>query len=477
MRGVVLLLLGLISCCRCDPPCPAGWYANGTQCQMCEAGFFQPSSGAGAEAEELYLEHPNNAYFSGEYRKGSGVFNGKPTYVSVANEICWWYVESGYNLWLAHTTCDGGLFGWASYTLAGASGLFDTAREIHYCKGCETGSYSSGAGASVCTACSNANVRRLSTCPNSTVFATSNRGTTATAIGTVHMLQTSSLLVAVATAHTDISDTATTSQPPAATSVISTTTSHWQLPVPTTTTSQQPITRTTTSRLITTTTPRLITTTTPQLPVITATIPQPPVTTTPTPNNPLLASLISLSYPVSGLTPNTVSTTLSTLSSTCSNCSADLFAVTYKSVATYCEHQPQPCIDRALSGLSRRLLAGPDGVRLTFLVLSTSLYSPPAVVCVAPCTGYTLQANIPVGYNVSRSTLLVIIQEGSLLEINGLALGLAAVLLCLVLVPANWKIRREHKPPGARDPAAELTIDPKDTAGTTRRRLNEDHDA
>ena len=110
MRFVVLLL-ALRGCFSTTTPlttstpalpCTPGWYANNSVCQACGAGFYQPDAGAGADPEEFYLEHPGNVYFSGVYRRGASVFNWKPTYVSVAHDICWWYVESDYNLWLAY---------------------------------------------------------------------------------------------------------------------------------------------------------------------------------------------------------------------------------------------------------------------------------------------------------------------------------------------------------------------------------------
>jgi hypothetical protein len=146
-------------------------------------------------------------------------------------------------------------------------------------------------------------------------------------------------------------------------------------------------------------------------------------------------------------------------------------SVTYMTAVTYCDHGAEACVRQALGTGARRLLA--SQVQLAFVVISNSSYEPPTVVCAAPCTDYALRANRLMRYNASLgmeglALLLVIRDERDPLEINALAVALVVAVLCLVLFPSAWKIRRERKESGAdyrpvqdpRDPVQDLKIDP-----------------
>ena len=477
MSRCVIMLLTLGGCFATTPsmsttpaasmtlPCTPGWYANGSVCQACGAGFFQPDAGAGADPEEFYLEHPGNVYFSGVYRRGASVFNGKPTYVSVAHDICWWYVESDYNLWLAYSACDGGLFGWASYTLPEASGLLNAARELQYCKGCEAGSYAGSTGASACATCSTAYARRLSVCPHTTGASTTRElGTIATPV-TIWALSSTSGVRTNSTSTAITTSANTTALPTFANTTATTTAATTTTSRPATTTTlvptSLPVTSTTTSANTTTSRPATTTTLAPTS--------LPATTTTTAPNNTVMVSVVTMSF--SSLNATLVATTQATLASTCANCSVDLLCITYLATITYCNDGADACIRQALGTAARRLLA--TGVQLTFVVISLSSYEPPDDVCAPPCTDYTLRANTPMRYNASLSMerlalLLVIRDERAPLEINVLAIALVVVIVCLVLTPNAYKIRRatgyQAVQEAGADPVQGVRIDKVDTA-------------
>ena len=188
-------------------------------------------------------------------------------------------------------------------------------------------------------------------------------------------------------------------------------------------------------------------------------------------NAAVMVSVVSMSFSASSLNLSLVNATQSTLSSTCADCSVDLMSVTYMTAITYCDHGAEACVRQALGTGARRLLA--SQVQLAFVVISNSSYQPPAVVCAAPCTDYTLRANRLMQYNASLgmeglALLLVIRDERDPLEINALAVVLVVAVLCLALFPSAWKIKRarkesdtEYRPvQDTRDPVQDLKIDP-----------------
>ena len=491
MRRCVALLLALRGCwseptttsIALAPPCTPGRYANGSLCRACEAGFYQPAAGAGAEAEEFYLQHPGNDYFNGVYRKGAGVVSGRPTYVSVANDICWWYVESDHNLWLAYSSCDGGLFGWASYTLAGPNGLLDAGRDLQYCKGCEAGSFSDSAGASACATCSTAYTRRLSSCPHTTVASTTRAPSTGTIAPPATIRASTTSFRATTGASSQLASTFPSMPASTGQFAISTLTAMATTNATSTRASATSTTGVNTTALfnathtqVTSTTPQPTTTTIARTTAPTTTTMQQtnttsePTTTAET-SATVMVSVVSMSFSASSLNLSLVNATQSTLSSTCADCSVDLMSVTYMTAVTYCDHGAEACVRQALGTGARRLLA--SQVQLAFVVISNSSYQPPAVVCAAPCTDYTLRANRLMQYNASLgmeglALLLVIRDERDPLEINALAVVLVVAVLCLALFPSAWKIRRARKVSDAeyrpvqdtRDPVQDLKIDP-----------------